>query len=155
MDEGNPVGVFTRVKNFFSINSLKVLYKYTIGSCVPEKCSTRCLPSTDTSQTKKRKQPGKAETKLEDMTLSQIINEGRELVGETQMKKKVNLHFENHIQKWRRLHFPWKPIFHILLVALVTAQVGGKWVSTLYMQLSAPLSAGQCPTGKIDNKLCS
>ena len=125
----DSVGVFASVKSFF-INNLKFLYKYTIGSCVPEKCSTRCLP-TDAPQTEELKQPGasshrKAESNLESMTMSQIINEGRESVEEKQMKEKVNLHFENHIQKWNRLHFPWKPIFHILLVALVTVQVGGK-----------------------------
>ena len=120
-DANESSGVFASIKNFFSINSLKVLYLYTIGSCIPVRCSTRCLPEqTDRSQTLKREESGTfhREPKL-------IIDDDNEVVGdERQKKEKVNLHFENHIQKWKRLHFPWKPIFHILLVALVTVQVG-------------------------------
>ena len=126
------LGVCGSVKNLFNINSLKVLYLYTIGSCVPLKCSSRCrLPPTDKSQTEELEGSGAPRRKvkqshLESKTVTKIlIDDGRELAEEKRMKEKVNLHFENHIQKWKRLHFPWKPIFHILLVVLVTAQVGG------------------------------
>ena len=98
--------VFASVKThgFFSINSLKLFYLYTIGSCVPSKCSTQ----------PKLLHPEKQTIELE------------EVVGKKRMKKRVNRHFENHVQKYlKRFHFPWKPIFHILLVALVTVQVSG------------------------------
>lgn len=123
-DANESSGVFASIKSFFSINSLKVLYLYTIGSCLPERCSTRCLPEpTDRSQTSEREESGTFRRKpISESKL--IIDDDNEVVGdERQKKEKVNLHFENHIQKWKRLHFPWKPIFHILLVALVTAQV--------------------------------
>lgn len=129
-DANESSGVFASIKSFFSVNSLKVLYKYTIGSCIPVRCLTRCLPEqTDRSQTLKREESGTfyREPKL-------IIDDDKEVVGdERQKKEKVNRHFENHIQKWKRLHFPWKPTFHILLVALVTVQVGvNMGISTLY-----------------------
>ena len=123
-------GVFASVKSLFSINSLKVLYLYTIGSCIPRSCSTRCLPEPTVSRSHTLEQEESGTFHREPKL---IIDNGTEVVGdERQMKEKVNLHFENHIQKWKRLRFPWKPIFHILLVALVTAQVGDMGISTLY-----------------------
>lgn len=40
------------------------------------------------------------------------------------LKAEVNLHFENHLQKWwKRKRFPFKIVQHLLLVILVTVQV--------------------------------
>ena len=43
---------------------------------------------------------------------------------ELRMKEKVNLHFGNHWQKWKRQKIcgPWKVFFHILLVITVSIQ---------------------------------
>ena len=111
MDKSFDVFDSVEKHGFFSTNSLKLLYLYTIGSCVP-KCSTQA--ETQSKQQTRNDKP----TELEEMV------QVRE--REKQAKKKVNRHFENHVQKYlKRFHFPWKPIFHILLVALVTAQVSG------------------------------
>ena len=46
------------------------------------------------------------------------------------MKEKINLHFESHLQKWKRQRFPFKVTLHLLLIVLVTTQVSS------YSQLS-------------------
>ena len=42
---------------------------------------------------------------------------------DNRMKKKINLHFESHLQKWKRQRFPFKVTLHLLLIVLVTTQV--------------------------------
>ena len=113
------------------LNSLKTLYKYTIGSCIPLKCSNRCIQidgpqNVRTSQLEEPAAEDTSESSSGSKTATQIIKDGEELIGEKPMKEKVNLHFENHIQKWKRQKFPWKVLFHILLVVSVTVQVSGQ-----------------------------
>ena len=80
---------------------LKPIYKYTIGSCVP---FSSCSPFGHES------------------AHSPEFNEPKELLVD-EIKTKVNRHFENHLEKWERRKFPWKALFHLLLVILVTIQV--------------------------------
>ena len=94
-------------KLFNTLESLLMLiYKYTIGSCVP--CSE------NSSESKRLFKPM-------DIQLPPNDDENWK-----EQKKKVNEHFENHLQKWlgrQKPRFPWKALFHLLLVALVTIQV--------------------------------
>ena len=55
---------------------------------------------------------------------SKGIGESKDMASrERSLKEKVNLHFENHWQKWKRKKFRvWKVVFHVLLVILVTIQ---------------------------------
>lgn len=122
------LGLFARLKSLCSINGLKILYMYTIGSCIPLKYSTRCLPQDDGYETVELQESGADHRKgtSESKPATQIMDDGEELIEEEPIKKKVNLHFQNHLQKWKRQKFPWKPIFHILLVVLITVQVSEK-----------------------------
>jgi len=46
--------------------------------------------------------------------------------ADREMKKRLRYHFKSHIEKWTdedRRRFPWKLILHVLLLAIVTAQV--------------------------------
>ena len=49
--------------------------------------------------------------------------ESRKEPPDNRMKKKINLHFESHLQKWKRQRFPFKVTLHLLLIVLVTTQV--------------------------------
>ena len=86
-------------KNLFS--RMNPIYKYTIGSCVP---FSSCSPFGHES------------------AYSREVNEPKELLVD-EIKTKVNRHFENHLKKWGQQKFPWKALFHLLLVILVTIQV--------------------------------
>ena len=80
---------------------MKPIYEYTIGSCVPfSSCSAFGHESAH----------------------SREANEPKELLVD-EIKTKVSRHFEDHVEKWRRRKFPWKALFHLLLVILVTIQV--------------------------------
>lgn len=73
---------------------------------------------------------------------SQEMNDSTNISGkspyisteEFAMKEKVNLHFENHLQKWKRQKIcgPWKAIFHILLVITVTIQASEQSLGCVY-----------------------
>ncbi|XP_065902044.1 mucolipin-3-like isoform X2 [Dysidea avara] len=62
-----------------------------------------------------------------------LINEDNEWTTKIQkeradhrIKKRLQLHFQDHIQKWSRdthPRFPWKAVLHLLLVVFVTVQV--------------------------------
>lgn len=101
-------GVSTSVQRLFS---LKTLYKYTIGSCIPSKYS--------------RDKTQNVEQELEEPAavtpdFAQIMDNSH---GGKELKKRINYHFQNHLQKWERKKFPWKALSHLLLVLLVTIQV--------------------------------
>lgn len=52
--------------------------------------------------------------------------EKAEQCSDAEMKRRLLWHFRSHVEKWAdkdRPRFPWKATLHILLVALVTAQV--------------------------------
>ena len=87
--------------------TLKLIYKYTIGSCVP------CSENSSESEASNNKRMATQLPPIDDESWKE-------------QKKKVNEHFENHLQKWlgrQKPRFPWKALFHLLLVALVTIQV--------------------------------
>lgn len=99
---------------------LKVLYDYSVGSCLPAQY-------TGASKRNGTKQRTDAET-IEMDDFIGLIPE-REAVTtkdrkELEMKDAVKFHYQSHLQKWtKHKRFPWKVIFHLLLVVLVTIQV--------------------------------
>ena len=101
---------------------LKVLYDYSVGSCVP----AQCAGASKRSKRKENENITAAAVEMDD--IMGLIPE-REAITvkdrrELEMKDAVKFHFQSHLQKWsKHRKFPWKVIFHLLLVALVTIQV--------------------------------
>ena len=90
------------------LKCLKVLYHYTIASCLPNQ--------SDDAEHIEMVNFSSGEAGIASKA---AIRKREELI----MKKKVNLHFEDHLQKWKRKKFPFKVMLHLLLLVLVTAQV--------------------------------
>ena len=111
------------------------LYAYTVGSCLyfnnDEKDSDqkakvqielKALVSESTQQTK-----GKSAQEESDEIINSEWKKKIFLKADCKMKKRIQYHFDDHVKKWinrpDRQRFPWKPILHLVFVALVTTQV--------------------------------
>ena len=108
---------------YYTKECLKILYKYSLGSCIHSKrcpCVARQRCTCTCSQSNKD-----AELEMADISNSKPNTEIKERKDcETCMKKAVNYHYQSHVKKWsQHQKFPWKVILHLLLVALVTIQV--------------------------------
>ena len=98
--------------------ALSCLYTFTIGSCHYSTFSKIFKRSS-------------GEHKIEMDT--PVIRQNEEYYWKIRaqkadciMKRRIRYHFTDHIHKWldkERRRFPWKLIFHCMLVMLVTAQV--------------------------------
>ena len=111
----------------------KSLYQYTISSCASSlRLSKYWLsdeppvePLSDEPHTKVVVEmasfpPGNLNTGAPESKESTVTMKER---LDNRMKKKINLHFESHLQKWKRQRFPFKVTLHLLLIVLVTTQV--------------------------------
>ena len=73
------------------------LYRYTIGSCVSSlQLSNYCRSDDKTDLIEMKSFPPGGPTR------GTPESENRD----KRMKKKINLHFESHLQKWKRQRFP-------------------------------------------------
>ena len=95
------------------------LYKYTVGSCLycsDDETDSDLLIELNTL-------PGKNAQKESDIERQKKSF----LKADCKMKKRIQYHFDDHVKKWinrpDRRRFPWKPILHLVFVALVTTQV--------------------------------
>ena len=106
------------------------LYSFTIGSCQYDFFSKLKVSSSDKRIEQNGEDGGTDEPNIE-MNAPMILDEEKQWKMRTQkadsiMKRRIRYHFTDHIRKWadkERSRFPWKLIFHCLLVTLVTAQV--------------------------------
>ena len=105
------------------------LFRSTIGPCYNEcKRAWRYYSSDDSYSSLDRE--------LTDYTSEErepLMNEDNEWTtkilkerADDRIKKRLQRHFQDHVQKWSRdIHprFPWKAVLHLLLVVFVTVQV--------------------------------
>ena len=116
----------SREKGSSCISSLSkmlgILYQFSIGSCIHSLLSCSDYFRSDEPH----------ERQYESVELDALCpgnlkkaQESKKSIRDTRMKEKINLHFQSHLQKWKRKHFPFKVTLHLLLVVLVTAQVSG------------------------------
>ena len=114
-----------RAKGSSCISSLSkmlgILYQYSIGSCIHSLLSCSQYFRSDAK-------PFDNESVELDIVCPGNLKkapESKKAIRDTRMKEKINLHFQSHLQKWKRKHFPFKVTLHLLLVVLVTVQVSG------------------------------
>ena len=97
-----------------------ILYDYSIGSCI---VSLSCSQYFQCDKPQ-RMEMGSYSSESPSSSASAEKTARHTVRGrDTFLKEEVNLHFENHLQKWKRKRFPFKITLHLLLVALVTVQV--------------------------------
>ena len=94
---------------------LKFICKYSIRSCPGLKSCQCYCGQCDKSQSDPK------ESEMVDYPPS--ITTSIQHCKQADVKEAVNYHYKDHIQKWKRQKFPWKVIFHISLIILVTIQV--------------------------------
>ena len=109
------------------------LYLYTFGSCL-------YFGRTNVSLTRKDRIELRTLWKSRSVTddASDAQHQEDQWKKKTQkadhlIKKRIQHHFQDHISKWKdteRPRFPWKMMLHILLVIIVTVQVGHAFVAT-------------------------
>ena len=120
-ERGTTITIATHLSNFSGI-----LYHYLIVSLVYS-LSSQCFHSdgpTDKSVT------------VEMNNFDSGLRSGTDPKGKPKralqsekarrdkyMKERIKFHFQSHLQKWKRLHFPFKVTLHLLLVVIVTIQV--------------------------------
>lgn len=96
---------------------LKILYQFTIGSCLYTLLPNCSRPNHDNAADQyELNNHASREAKREEF-------KKRAAESDKCMKEKINFHFQSHYQKWKRKQFPFKPSLHLLLVMLVTLQV--------------------------------
>ena len=99
---------------------LGILYHYSIGSCIYTLlscCSQYFLNDEEPYD--------RVELDILCPENLKKAPESKKAIRDTRMKEKINLHFQSHLQKWKRRQFPFKVTLHLLLVVLVTVQVSG------------------------------
>ena len=109
----------------------KKLYKYSLGSFIhsircPGVGSHKCTCTYSLSETS---EPGIEMTDFSNSKSHiEIIRIQERKECEYCMKEAVNHHYQDHLKKWLQYQkFPWKVVFHLLLILLVTAQVSWQW----------------------------
>ena len=106
-----------------------ILYDYSIGSCITSLSCTQYF-QCDKPQ---RVRDGEMNTFSQSGSLAGF-QKSSAIPAESPaqqtirrrdkfLKEEINLHFENHLQKWKRKRFPFKIVLYLLLVVLVTVQV--------------------------------
>ena len=108
---------------------LRILYQFSIGSCIHSLLSCSEYFRDDEPYA------GPYESVELDGLPGNLKQtpESKKAIRDARMKKKINLHFQSHLQKWKRKYFPFKVTFHLLLVVLVTVQVSGLHIATKYL----------------------
>ena len=109
---------------------LRILYQFSIGSCIHSLLSCSEYFRNDEPYAEPYAEPYES-IELDGLSgnLKQAP-ESKKAIEDARMKKKINIHFQSHLQKWKRKYFPFKVTFHLLLVVLVTVQVSGLHIAT-------------------------
>ena len=116
----------SRKKGSSCISSLSkmlgILYQFSIGSCIHS-----LLSCSDYFRSDEPHERHYESVELDALCPGNLkkAQESKKSIRDTRMKEKINLHFQSHLQKWKRKHFPFKVTLHLLLVVLVTVQVSG------------------------------